>query len=303
MTHPKIAVASSLSLIAITKLIWWRTMAIKRSHQRWIKWVPMTWGRSLSIGLLGAAGLYGLTAYIILPALWRHYERNPQLEHAPKTTQTADGIPGDPINIGLVGSHDEVVNALLRASWQPADPVTFKSSVGIAKSVVLKQPYPTAPVSSLFFEGRKQDLAFEQSPGSSATTRHHVRLWRSKDADPGSNRPLWVGSATFDRSAGVSHLTGQITHHVEADIDAERDQFLQALTQVQQVSGQYQVTGVGATLQGRNGGGDWYYTDGEMTVALLPQHNAETPLIPLTNPEPIKTKHQIWQWVRRAIHR
>ena len=223
-----------------------------------------------AIVLISSAGLYGLMAYGLLPLLWRHYEHNPKLEHSSKITQTADGIPGDPINIGLVGTQDEILQAMSKAGWQPADPVTFHSSVKIAKSVLLKHPYPTAPMSKLLFDGRQQDLAFEQPVGSSATQRHHVRFWRS-EPDPETNRPLWVGSATFDRSAGVSHLTGQITHHIEANIDAERDTVLKNLTQAQQVIGEYQVTGVGTTFQGHNGGGDWYYTDGEMKIAILPR--------------------------------
>ena len=251
-----------------------------------------------AIVLISSVGLYGVAAYIVLPALWRHYERNPKLEHSPKITQTADGIPGDPINIGLVGTEDEILQAMSKAGWRSADPVTFRSSLGIAKSVLLKHPYPTAPMSSLFLNGRKQDLVFEQPVGSSATQRHHVRFWRS-EPDPETNRPLWVGSATFDRSAGVSHLTGQITHHIEADIDAERDTVLQNLTQVQQVISEYQVTGVGTTFQGRNGGGDWYYTDGEMTIALLSINNTDQPFTPppsSTAPQMVKTKNAIWKW-------
>ena len=45
-----------------------------------------------------------LLAYLILPALWRHYEHHPALENAPKTTWTAQGIPGDPLNVGLIGT-------------------------------------------------------------------------------------------------------------------------------------------------------------------------------------------------------
>jgi hypothetical protein len=41
--------------------------------------------------------------------------------------------------------------------------------------------------------------------------------------------------------------------------------------QAQQVIGEYQVTGVGTTFQGHNGGGDWYYTDGEMKITILPR--------------------------------
>ena len=255
-----------------------------------------------TIVLISGIGLYGITAYILLPALWRHYERNPKLEHSPKITQTADGIPGDPINIGLVGTEAEILQAMAKAGWQPADSVTVGSSIGIAKSVLLKHSYPTAPMSSLFLNGHKQNLAFEQAVGSSATQRHHVRFWQS-ESDPETNRPLWVGSATFDRSAGVSHLTGQITHHIEADIDAERDTVLQNLTQVQQVIGEYQVTGVGTTVQGRNGGGDWYYTDGEMTIVLLPINNTDQSFTPPTStaPEIVKTKNAIWQWFRQTL--
>jgi LssY C-terminus len=263
------------------------------------------WGKRSLVGFLGLLSFYGMTAYIILPALWRHYECNPHLEHSPKTTQTADGIPGDPINVGLVGSQAEVIQAMLQAGWHPADPVTLRSSLGIAKSVLLKQPYPDAPVSSLYFLGRNQDLAFEQPVGSSASTRHHVRFWQTNEPDPATNRTLWMGSATFDRSAGVSHLKGQITHHIRSDIDAERDTLLQNLAQSQQVTETYNVTGVGSTLQGHNGGGDWYYTDGEMTIAVLPIHNQNTQYIPTRNSQSevnaIMLKNQFWQWYRNTF--
>jgi hypothetical protein len=35
----------------------------------------------------------------------------------------------------------------------------------------------------------------------------------------------------------------------------------------------YQVTGIGATFRGYNGGGDWYYTDGELSIALISSNN------------------------------
>src|SRR5437588_5743456 len=82
-----------------------------------------------------------LAAYLILPALWRHYEHHPVLESAPKTTLTAQGIPGDPLNVGLIGTEEELVGALLEAGWDPADPITLRSSLGIARSVLLRRPY------------------------------------------------------------------------------------------------------------------------------------------------------------------
>jgi LssY C-terminus len=252
------------------------------------------------IALLGAlVGCYGLVAYIILPKLWAHYEHNPKLEHSPKTTQTREGIPGDPLNVGLVGTKDEVIRALLAAGWYPADPITFSSSLGIAKSVLLKRPYPTAPVSNLYLLGRKQDLAFELPVGNSAKQRHHVRLWQSKDLGS-SGQPLWLGSCTFDLSVELSRYTKQITHHINGDIDAERDTLIQNLQQAKQLVSIYQVTGVGANWQGKNGGGDKYYTDGEITVGVISSNNVAqtTPPKTVANPPAVEMKNKVWSWIK-----
>ncbi len=261
------------------------------------KWLKL----SLAIAS-GSAISYGILAYLILPALWRHYERNPSLATSPKVTRTGEGIPGDPVNIGLVGTQSEVLRAMLLAGWQPADPITVKTSFGIAKSVLLKSPYPTAPVSNLYYYGRKQDLAFEQPVGSSANKRHHVRFWRSPAPDPSTGRTLWIGSATFDRKSGFSHLTGKITHHIAADIDAERDSTIASLERLHQVTGTYQVAGVDPTLRAYNGGGDPYYTDGEITIAVLSTNNTQIAQAPTeaSNPPAIQAKHYFWQWLRAA---
>ena len=45
------------------------------------------------------------------------------------------GIHGDPVNVGLIGTKDELVAAMLAAKWQPADSITFKSSAKLVRSV------------------------------------------------------------------------------------------------------------------------------------------------------------------------
>lgn len=253
----------------------------------------------IGLGLLVGGAVYGLLAYVVLPALWRHYEHNQKLQGAPKTTQTAEGIPGDPLNVGLIGTQPEVVRALLSAGWYPADPITFGTSVAITTSVLLKRPYLKAPVSNLYLWGRKQDLAFELPVNNSVRQRNHVRLWRSQELSS-DDRPLWIGAATFDRSVGLNHFTGQVTHHIKPDIDAERDTLMQDLTKARQLLRLYQVTGVGATLQGRNGGGDWYYTDGELTIGVLSVNSVvqTEPPIKLTNSAPVEVKNHLWSRLR-----
>lgn len=215
-----------------------------------------------------AALAYGVVAYALLPLLWRHYEHQQGLASKPMITETAEGIPGDPLNVGLVGDEVEVHRIMLAAGWQPADTITLRSSIAIAGSVVLDRPYEAAPVSSLFYEGRHQDFAFEKAIGGSADRRHHVRLWQVL-AKGDEGRSVWLGAATRDLGVGLSHYTGQITHHIAADIDAERDALLGDLAASRMVTALYKVSGVGPTLFGRNGEGDVYFTDGELRFAVI----------------------------------
>jgi len=52
-------------------------------------------------------------------------------------THANDGIPGDPINVGLGGSKSDVVCAVNAAGRFPADPITIGCSLEIATSVLL----------------------------------------------------------------------------------------------------------------------------------------------------------------------
>jgi hypothetical protein len=249
--------------------------------------------------ILGALVVAWLAlAYLILPTLWRHYEHQPALEDAPKATRTAQGIPGDPLNVGLIGTERELVRAMLGSGWDAADPVTLRSSIGIARSVLRDRPYADAPVSPLFVFGRKQDLAFERPAGRSASHRHHVRFWRATEYGRGGT-PLWIGAVTYDRSVGLSHRTGQVTHHIGADIDAERDGLFAGLAGGGWLAEEFQVTGVGATLLGRNGGGDRYFTDGELTIGVLGKDRSpDGSPSRLGNPVPVRIKEQLWSAVR-----
>jgi hypothetical protein len=246
--------------------------------------------------------LYGAGAYLVLPALWSHYEHEPGLRGRPMVTRTADDIPGDPLNVGLVGTQEEVILALRAAGWYAADAVTLGTSIAIASSVLFDRPYRNAPVSPLFYDGRRQDLAFEKPVGESADRRHHVRFWRVLERNA-AGRPLWLGAATFDRGVGVSHDTGEITHHIAPDIDADRDLLIADLAAAGMLTETYQVSGVGPTLFGRNGGGDRYFTDGEITIgvvsagAMVQQAGAPAAR---SNPAAVSVKQWLWR-ARRSV--
>jgi hypothetical protein len=154
------------------------------------------------------------------------------------------------------------------AGWFLADPLGLRSDLEIAADTILKRPYDEAPVSDLFLFGRKEDLAFEQPLGNDPRQRHHVRFWMSPRLD-GRGVPLWVGSVTYDRRVGLSHTTGQITHHISGDVDAERDRLFDELRKTGNLAVFQIVDHFHTVKSGRNGGGDEWQTDGRLFVGTI----------------------------------
>lgn len=252
--------------------------------------------------LAALIGLYVLVSYVVLPATWTRVEHEPGLAKHTMVTVTAQGIPGDALNVGMIGSREDVVRAFHTANWYPADPITLRSSLDIIGSVLLDRSDKTAPVSPLFFDGRREDMAFEKPDGVSADRRQHVRLWMVLESGS-QERPVWLGSATFDRGVGLSHDTGQVTHHIAPDIDAERDRLVGDLNDARVVSAIYHMAGIGPTMFGRNGEGDPYHTDGDIWVATLTvdAQKRDTPAIVEPPPTLVQLKDSVWSSLIAAM--
>ena len=186
------------------------------------------------------------------------------------------------------------------AGWYPADLITLRTSIEIIGSVLLNRPYRHAPVSNLYYQGRREDLAFEKPIGTSANRRNHVRFWEVlQEGEEG--RAVWLGAATLDRGVGLSHDTGQVTHHIAPDVDAERDELTADLEAAKVVEALYEVTGVGLTLNGRNGEGDPYWTDGEIAISRLSPGCASEVAVPQKLDSPVLVRLKNWLW--RAVAR
>jgi hypothetical protein len=101
----------------------------------------------------------------------------------------------------------------------------------------------------------------------------------------------------------LSHDTGQVTHHIGPNIDAERDLLMRDLRAADMVEAFFQISGVGPTLLARNGEGDPYYTDGEIDVARLVVDGAKRTEPPATLPPPalIALKDRVWHSVGSSI--
>ena len=82
-------------------------------------------------------------------------------------------------------------------------------------------------------------------------------------------RPAWFGAATFDQSVGLSHTTGQVTHHIAPDIDAERDRLVAELREAGLARCGRLNDDFHTEREGKNGGGDPWHTDGRLAIVTL----------------------------------
>jgi len=213
--------------------------------------------------------LYLLVAYVIVPTAWKFYaHRHPSFDDNPRITQTGDHHPGDPLNVSLIGTKEQIDAIMKAAKWYPAAALGLRADLKIAEGTILSRPDDDAPVSSLYLFGRKEDLAFEMPVGDNPRQRHHVRFWMTGNTDS-DGRPVWLGSASYDDKVGFSHTTGQVTHHIAADVDAERDHLFENLKSTGDLSEEYSVVGFHKHLAGRNGGGDAWHTDGRLFVGVI----------------------------------
>ena len=150
-----------------------------------------------------------------------------QRKLVPSFTVTGDGLPGDPVNLALIGTLPQLRAAFAALGWLEADRLGLASSWGMVRAFVLNSPYPTAPFSTLYLFGRGQDIGFQKAIDDSPRKRHHIRFWAlelaraqntwgaadfwlNTDRPPDDARVIWVGAGTRDTGLSLTKLSFQI---------------------------------------------------------------------------------------------
>jgi LssY C-terminus len=236
---------------------------------------------------LAAALTYGIAAYVVLPRAVRMGLKVLQRKLVPSFTVTGDGLPGDPVNVALIGTLKELKAAFAALGWAEADRLGLKSSWRMTRAFVFNAPYPTAPFSTLYLFGRGQDIGFQKAIDNSPRKRHHIRFWAlglshaddawgasnfwlNTDRPPDDARVIWTGAGTRDTGLSLTQLTFQITHATDADTNAERDFVIAELTKCRLIEA------VRVVRSGQQIGTErvnHYVTDGEIILASLIVNN------------------------------
>lgn len=242
------------------------------------RWLP---------GELALVATYLLAAYILIPICIRIFRLIMRPKHLPLYSTTPDGLASDPLNIGVVGTEKQLIQAMKKAGWYRADERTIKTIFRLIMSVVLRHPYHTAPFSNLYLFGRKQDIGFQLPVGDDPSNRHHVRFWAaSHTSDPRHldhlsfwkrfHKPvsarehiLWVGAASRDTGLSIIRHNAQFTHMIHPDTNAERELIVKHLEKTgliknkrtEKIGEPYRLTNRAIT--------GYLHADGKMIICVL----------------------------------
>lgn len=195
---------------------------------------------------------YCLMAYAVIPNLMRLFHVFSQPNHIPLYVTTGDGWPSDPVTLAVIAKDKkQLEQAMKKAGWYKADPLTFRNGFRELISIVFNTRYPDSPLSNLYLFDRPHDIGFEipTNGAGSARTRHHVRFWRlekplveSRHSSHyhfwseklkhvlGVEREIWIGAATEETHAiDIQWRTGRLTHGGSHDAEKERDFIIESL--------------------------------------------------------------------------
>jgi hypothetical protein len=194
-----------------------------------------------------------------------------ELEKLPCCATNEDGTEnGDPLNLVLIGSREDLSSAFVRRGWLPAEQNYGAAVWKTIKSFLFGTRYRYSPVSPLYFRKRQQDFA-GQKPRHTVHQRNHLRAWLSPMRYQG--KPVWIGQISRDIGVRFSFkVWPPVTHKIDPDIDEAMYALLEDLVYSQQLAKSGWVKGVGKATRSKprhNLTGDPYFTAGLRAVLMF----------------------------------
>jgi hypothetical protein len=216
------------------------------------------------------------------------------LENLPCCATNEEGTDnGDPLNLVLIGSREDMSAAFVRRGWLPAEQTYGKAVWKTIKSFIFGTRYRYSPVSPLYLYGRQQDFA-GQKPRHTVHERNHLRMWLSPMRY--QRKPVWIGQISRDIGVRFTFKTWPpVTHKIDPDIDEAMYALMEDLVYSQQLAKVGWVKGVGKATRAKprhNLTGDPYFTAGLRAVLLFDRRPHSFKEIEIFNwkESPISTK-------------
>ena len=245
----------------------------------------------VDVDLLGYGKFKFFTFYVTVPGIQADYhevdfdsldpedaivyldedELRARLEKLPCCSTGEDGATtGDPLNLVLIGSREDISTAFIRRGWLPAEQTHGEAIWKTIKSFLFGTRYRYSPLSPLYYRKRQQDFA-GQKPRHTVHQRNHLRAWLTPMRFQG--KEVWIGQISRDIGVRFTFRAWPpVTHKIDPDIDEAMYALLEDLVYSQQLARTGWVKGVGAATRDKpryNLTGDPHFTAGLRAVLLF----------------------------------
>lgn len=190
------------------------------------------------------------------------------LSKIPRRVSDPNGKPGDMVNVLIVGTQEQVIQAFTTAGWVQVDKTVGNTALNAVMDSLEKKDYLTMPMSSLFLFNRSQDYGFAHAePVRVAMSRNHLRVWKSPyDVD---GRPLWCVAATHDIGFERDQRNNGVTHKIDPATDGEREYVNGTLSGTGLVIQRDHVTPADPLTTAKTATGGEFHSDGRILVLVL----------------------------------
>jgi hypothetical protein len=190
------------------------------------------------------------------------------LDKIPRRVTDPQGNPGDMVNVLIVGSQDELVQAFTAAGWVQVDRTVGDTVLTGILNTLERKGYLTMPMSTLYLFDRAQDFGFAHAePVRVAMSRNHLRAWKSPYEVGG--RPLWCIAATNDIGFERDQRNDGLTHKIDPAIDGERKFVNDTLSGTGFVIERTHVTPKDPLTEAKTATGGTFHSDGRILVLVL----------------------------------
>ncbi len=190
------------------------------------------------------------------------------IDSLPRRVNDQFNNQGDMVNFVLVGSEQQVKDALDAAGWRVADTDNKEAVLKAALETYQKKDYLQMPMSQLYLFGRKQDYGYELAQAYSVVaSRHHFRIWKAPVTWNGQT--MWAGAGTHDIGFEKDQRNGSVTHKIDPAVDGERDNIGQTLQTSGKVKSLSYYLPPDPVQGAKNATGGGYHSDGRILVILL----------------------------------
>jgi hypothetical protein len=191
----------------------------------------------------------------------------------PSRSLTKKGRRSDIVNLAFIGSAQQLESAFHAAGWADSDSVSAWSVLREMRALTSLNSYSQLPVSNQWLDGNTADLTLQKS-FDSYEKREHIRIWNEDSRE--SN--LWASGVIRETGAVWSIRTRRFIHHVDANLDAEREKVVRELTLTGCVAGVYRIPRAEKLDRLKNATGDVLRTDG--SIAVIEMKDCEAPPLP-----------------------